>query len=235
MHAAFNTLRAKLPQTAPGTAYLWIECALLYGLLPVLLIHLQLHGGIPFLHILLGMTALTILLALFDPRVQFSQPPPRPPAGPHLRRILLRFLTAALLLSLFTLLLYPGLLFRLPRERTGLWLLILLLYPLLSVLPQHFLFRTFFLQRYRPLFGDGRLMLIVNALLFGWAHAFFLNPLAPLLSLIAGLLFADTWQRTRSLRLTCLEHALYGQLIFTTGLGWFFYNGSAQAIQTLVD
>jgi len=235
MSAAFQALRARLPQTPPGNVCLGIECALLFGLMPALLIHLQLHGGIPFLHILLGMTGLTVLLALFDPRVLFRQPHPRPPAGPHLRRILLRVTAAALLLSLFTFLMYPDLLYRLPRERTGLWLLILLLYPLLSVLPQHFLYRTFFLQRYQPLFGQGRLMRCVNALLFAWAHAFFLNPLAPLLTLIAGYLFADTWQRTRSFRLTCLEHALYGQLLFTTGLGWFFYNGSAQAIQTLID
>lgn len=235
MHVTLQQLRAKHARRSPGTAYLGIECALLFGLLPALLILLQRRGGIPFFPILLGITALTALLAFFDPRIAFTQPSPRPPAAPHLRRILLRVLSAALLLSLYTHLRHPALLLHLPRERTGLWLLILLLYPLLSVLPQHVLFRTFFLQRYPPLFGNGKFMRSINALLFGWAHAFFLNPLAPILSLIAGYLLADTWQRSRSLRLTCLEHALYGQIIFTTGLGWFFYNGSAQAIQTLID
>lgn len=229
-----HSLRAGLPRFAPGKTYLAAECILLYALLPALLIHLQLRGGMPFLPILLGLTALTGILALFDPRIAL-QSPPRPPLRPHLHRILLRIPAAALLLTLLVWRINAALLFRLPRERPGLWLLILLLYPLFSVLPQHFLFRTFFLQRYRPLFGQGPLLLWVNALLFGWAHAFFLNPIAPLLSMIAGLLFADTWLRTRSLRLTCLEHALYGHLIFTTGLGWFFYNGTARALQALID
>ena len=233
MSAAFDLLRARLPRHSPGRVFLAAECLLLFGVLPAGLIFLQLHGGLPFFPILLGMTGLTFLLALFDPRIRFRQS--TPPLRPHLKRILLRAAAAGLLLILLTLLMEPGLLFRLPRERTGLWLLILLLYPLLSVLPQHFIFRTFFLQRYPPLFGNGRGLIAANALLFSWAHAFFLNPLAPLLTLIAGLLFAGTWQQTRSLRLTCLEHALYGQLLFTSGLGWFFYNGSAQAVQTLID
>jgi hypothetical protein len=109
-------------------------------------------------------------------------------------------------------------------------MLVMMLYPLLSVVPQEFLFRIYFMQRYRPLFGEGALMLWVNALVFGWAHIFFLNPIAPLLSVIAGLLLADTWRRTRSLRAVWLEHALYGQIVFTCGLGWFFFHGSVRAV-----
>jgi hypothetical protein len=42
-----------------------------------------------------------------------------------------------------------------------------------------------------------------------------------------GLLFARDYARHRSLSLTCLEHSLYGCLIFTIGLGRFFYTGAA--------
>ncbi len=43
-----------------------------------------------------------------------------------------------------------------------------------------------------------------------------------------GWLFADTYRQSRSLWLVCLEHALYGDLIFTIGLGTFFYHGAVR-------
>jgi membrane protease YdiL (CAAX protease family) len=46
------------------------------------------------------------------------------------------------------------------------------------------------------------------------------------LCLIGGLLFALTYQHSGSLLLTCLDHALFGNFIFTVGLGQFFYHGS---------
>lgn len=224
----------RLPQFAPPKPLLALEFTLLYLLLPALLLHLQRRGPIPFLPILLGLSLLTLLLALTDPSVRLHTPRTAPIAKAHLPRILRRAAAAALLLTLLTLLLTPQTLLILPRTRPALWLLILLLYPLLSVLPQHLLFRLYFLQRYPALFGNGIPLLLVNALCFGWAHAFFLNPLAPLLTAPAGLLFATTWLRTRNTPLTCLEHALYGQLLFTLGLGTYFYSGTARAVQTLL-
>ena len=41
-------------------------------------------------------------------------------------------------------------------------------------------------------------------------------------------MFATTYQRYRSLALVCLEHAIYGCLIFTLGLGWYFYGAAWQ-------
>ena len=70
-------------------------------------------------------------------------------------------------------------------------------------------------------------MIVINALLFGWAHMLYGNWLAIVLSGIGGALFMDTYLRTRSVRLVCIEHALYGNLIFTIGLGEYFYSGWA--------
>jgi uncharacterized protein len=47
------------------------------------------------------------------------------------------------------------------------------------------------------------------------------------MTLIGGVLFANDYSRHRSLTLTCFEHSLYGCLIFTVGLGRFFYTGAA--------
>ena len=172
-------------------------------------------------------------LGALDGNVRFRFPGSAAKARAFLPVVGLRVLGIAGFLFLLTWGFRPDLLFRLPRERLFLWWMILLLYPFLSVFPQMYIFRVFFLQRYRPLFGEGRGMLWVNALFFAWSHAFMLNWIAPLLSVVAGYLLADTWQRTRHWRLSWGEHALYGQIVFTVGLGLYFYNGSARALETL--
>ena len=144
----------------------------------------------------------------------------------QLRKIIKRFLVNALLLIGLLLLCYPEHLFDLPRNMTLLWLLIIVLYPLFSVYPQELLYRTFFLRRYRSLFKNQRYVVLLNALLFGWMHIVFHNVLAVVFTFIGALLFADTYRNTRSLRLTCLEHAMYGNLLFTLGYGQAFLFGS---------
>jgi membrane protease YdiL (CAAX protease family) len=96
---------------------------------------------------------------------------------------------------------------------------------LLSVYPQELLYRAFFVRRYRHLFPRKEFLLLASALVFAWMHLIFRNPFAVVLTLVGGLFFTHTYIRTRSLRLVCLEHALYGNLIFTIGLGEFFTQG----------
>lgn len=107
------------------------------------------------------------------------------------------------------------------------WLLIMVLYPVLSVWPQEVLYRAFLFARYRSLFRSDTGIIIASALAFGFAHVIFLNWIAIGMTTVGGLLFARDYARHRSLRLTCLEHSLYGCLIFTVGLGRFFYTGAA--------
>jgi hypothetical protein len=121
----------------------------------------------------------------------------------------------------------PSHLFDLPRRQPWLWLAVMVFYPLVSVYPQELVFRAFILERYRPVFGDGRVMAGASAVAFGFVHIIFGNLLAVGLSLVGGWLFARRYQRTRSLLATSVEHALYGQLIFTIGLGTYFYHGTA--------
>lgn len=214
----------------PGKRFLSLECALLFGCIPGGLLWLELYKDVPFFPVLFGFLALTLLLGWSDPDLTFT--PATTPVP--LRKLALRLAAAALGLTAITVLFYPDLLFRLPRERPKIWIMVLLLYPVLSVAPQEYLFRTYFMQRYRPLFGEGSGMIWMNALAFGWAHAFFLNWMAPLLSILAGYLLARTWQQSKSFKGVCLEHAVYGQIVFTCGLGWFFYQGSTRAVQNFI-
>lgn len=102
----------------------------------------------------------------------------------------------------------------------------MLLYPLLSVPVQELAYRTFFFHRYGPLFGTGRASLILtNGILFGFAHIVFGNTVAIFGSMVIGALLAYRYEATRSLWAVWLEHTLWGWLVFTVGLGHFFFTG----------
>lgn len=121
----------------------------------------------------------------------------------------------------------PGRFLSFPLYNTRMWLLVMLFYPLLSVLPQELAFRSFFFHRYGQLFGD-RLWLLaaVNGALFGFAHIIYGGAVSIVLSGALGVLLAWRYAQTRSLRAIWLEHALYGQMIFTVGLGRYFFTGA---------
>lgn len=122
--------------------------------------------------------------------------------------------------------LYPPGFLSFPRRVPRLWLTIMVLYPIMSVLAQEFVYRTFFFHRYGPLFGDRRWAAIAtNAALFGFGHIIFENWIAVVGTFLAGLLFAYRYDMTRSLWAVWLEHSLYGCLIFTVGLGRYFFTG----------
>ena len=105
------------------------------------------------------------------------------------------------------------------RNDRVLWVSICLFYSVVSVLPQEFVYRSFFFSRYESLFRNPNTMVFVNAVLFSFAHIILKSPLVLLLSLIAGVLFAVTYLKTKSLLLTSSEHALYGCWLFTVGMG----------------
>jgi membrane protease YdiL (CAAX protease family) len=145
---------------------------------------------------------------------------------PFLRNILIRDAVCLVGLGAAVYLLAPQFLFSLIRRSPGLWALIFLLYPLLSVYPQELLYRAFFFHRYQPLFGNGWGMLLASGLAFGFVHIIFRNWLAVGLCVIGGLLFSLTYQTSGSFLLACLDHAIFGNFLFTIGLGQFFYHGS---------
>lgn len=122
----------------------------------------------------------------------------------------------------------PHRLFDLPRTSPLLWALIVVLYPLVSVYPQELLFRAFLLYRYAPVFGTGWRATAASAVAFGFAHLLFRNVISVALTLVGGWLFARRYQRTRSLVTVSVEHALYGVLAFTVGLGALFYHGAVR-------
>jgi membrane protease YdiL (CAAX protease family) len=143
--------------------------------------------------------------------------------------ILLLFVPVAAAMALVVWRFLPARFFGLLRHHTLFWVVVMLLYPVLSVYPQSLIYRAFFFQRYRPLFGDGRRGLVAAGLVFAFMHIIFRNYWAVGLTLVAGLVFAWRYQRTQSLLVSSIEHALYGCYVFIVGLGALFYHGAGRA------
>lgn len=117
-------------------------------------------------------------------------------------------------------------LFDLPRRDPGLWLAIMLAYPVFSVYPQEIIYRVFLMHRYGPVFPGRWMMIAASAAAFGYGHVIFQNGLAVAMTLVGGVLFAWRYDRSRSVAAVWVEHAIWGCLIFTVGLGRFFYLGA---------
>lgn len=145
----------------------------------------------------------------------------------ELVNILKRFAVLGPLLGLFTWLFYPELLFFILKTHPLLWLMIMVLYPLFSALAQEVLFRAFFAYRYADLIRNEQLFILFNALLFAYVHSLFGNLIAVVFSFLGAVMFMHTYLRSRSLLSSTFEHALYGNLIFTLGIGQFFYHGAS--------
>ena len=141
-------------------------------------------------------------------------------------KIILRWMFASFLLFLITFYFFNDKFLMIQNNRPEILWKIMILYPIFSALPQEFIFCKFFFYRYKSIFKSDNNLVIFSALFFSITHILFLNFIAPILSFIGGLLFANTYNKHRSLLLVSIEHGLYGNTLFFIGLGWYFWGGS---------
>lgn len=135
------------------------------------------------------------------------------------KRTLLQLVGIAILTSIYVLIFDSKNLFVMPINKPLVWVVILFIYSFFSVYPQELIYRTFFFQRYKNLFKNETIFILVNAALFSLAHLFFRNTLVMILTFIGGILFALTFKKTKSTLLVSIEHAIYGCWLFTVGMG----------------
>ena len=135
------------------------------------------------------------------------------------RRIAITFTVVVMVTTIFVWNEDPELLFFVPRNKPGLFVFILFVYTFLSVWPQEIIYRTFFFERYQLLFQNKTLFIFINAVVFSLAHLFFKNTLVLVLTFIGGILFGFTYLKYRSTTAVSIEHALYGNWLFTVGMG----------------
>jgi uncharacterized protein len=144
----------------------------------------------------------------------------------NLKPVLIRWVICSTLMLVFIWIYDPDRMFGMLRRNPAFVPWLMILYPALSALPQEFIFCTFFFERYAVFFKTDKARITASAIVFAYAHILFINPVAPVLSFVGGLIFAGTFAKTRSLALVTIEHGLYGNVLFLTGLGWYFWHGA---------
>lgn len=196
--------------------YLASELLLLFVLLPISLVF-SYSFILKAIFILLGFIYIAVVLIRFEKisfktsiRIEWSR---------FWKRIGLLFLGIILITSLYVFLMDANKLFCVIINKPLMWISIFGVYTLLSVWPQEIVYRTFFFARYEALFQNKKLLIFVNAILFSLAHLFFKNTLVIVLTFIGGLFFSYTYYKSKSTLLVSVEHALYGNWLFTVGMG----------------
>ena len=122
----------------------------------------------------------------------------------------------------YILLVNKDLLFIFPKTNFKLWLIVIFIYPFLSVIPQEIVYRVFFFQRYFPKINSIYFAMALNLIVFSYGHIVFNNLHAILITAIVSPIFAYAYLKKSFL--TCVVlHSLGGQIIFTLGLGKYFY------------
>ncbi|HKJ41258.1 MAG TPA: CPBP family intramembrane glutamic endopeptidase, partial [Sunxiuqinia sp.] len=96
-------------------------------------------------------------------------------------------------------------------------------YPIFSASTQEMIYRTFLFHRYEKLFGSGIPIIMASAVTFSFAHIFFFHPLSMILTFLLGIYLGYLYYQKRSVVFVALLHGLYGNMIFTVGLGEYFW------------
>lgn len=202
------------------SAWLWVECVVIYVICPFVFAHPVFHRlKLPALYALLAI-ALTLAhrtTGTWRPLLQLGT------VRSWLPHILWRGILAAVVILAVAWWLGPEHILRFPRTRPLIWCLVMLLYPILSAYPQELIYRSCFYVRYAQLFPSPRAMIIASSIAFAWLHIVFWNLPSLVLSFLGGVLLSHTYWRTRSTLAVSIEHAVYGCLVFTLGVGRYFY------------
>jgi membrane protease YdiL (CAAX protease family) len=230
-----------MARTPSLLARLWLilEMALLFGAAPVLMYWLV-HGEripllsayippgtkIPIFVALLPVLFIAAFMLLIDPSFRLRDELRRGIGWRNALSIVVIFLIVGGAATWWIRTYHPSWFLEFPTNRPDTYMRIMLGYPLFSVMAQELLYRSFFFHRYGPLFGSHAwLIVIVNGLLFGYAHIVMDSAFAVVATTLGGLVLAARYAVTRSFWAVFLEHTLWGWLIFTIGLGRYFFTG----------
>ncbi|MGE0024580.1 MAG: CPBP family intramembrane glutamic endopeptidase [Hyphomicrobium sp.] len=223
----------------PGYLWRWVEMALLFGFAPIVMMWLV-HGDripivsdyipagtkIPIFVALLPVLFIAAFLLVIDPTFRLRDELRRGIGARNLLTIVMVFLIAGSAAVLWIKAHHPGWFLEFPTNRPETYTRIMIAYPIFSVAAQELLYRSFFFHRYGPLFGTHvGLIVIANGLLFGFAHIVMGSVFAVAATALGGMILAARYAVTRSFWAVFLEHTLWGWLIFTIGLGRYFFTG----------
>jgi membrane protease YdiL (CAAX protease family) len=200
--------------------------ALLYVAAPFSVDQAVHREGVPVFIALLPVLAVILMFLSVDRRFSLRRELTRGFSLRQLFYILLTFAVGGGIVATYVAQYHPELFLEFPRNRPETYTRIMLLYPLMSVLVQELVYRTFFFHRYGLLLGKWWwAAILLNGVLFGLGHIVIGTPLAIYGTMATGALFAWRYAMTRSFWAVFIEHTLWGALVFTVGLGRYFFTG----------
>jgi hypothetical protein len=207
-------------------ALLVVEMALIYVGAPFA-VSMAVHDfRMPVFIALLPVLGIIVICLLADPTFSIRRELTRGFGLTTLLSIVAVFAVAGGAVAYYVAELHPNWFMEFPRNRPETYKKIMLLYPAMSVVVQELVYRTFFFHRYGALFGRAWwLAIVLNGVLFGIGHIVIGTELAVYGTMATGALFAYRYATTRSFWAVFIEHTLWGALVFTVGLGRFFFAG----------
>ena len=200
----------------------WFEYFSLFWLIPVLLYVFREQTApliIPFI-VLVALLCSCILWR--DEKLQKQWQRAKNMKRKHLRPLWQTFAILGLLIAAFTYIYTPDTFLDFPLNHTISWLAIIVVYPLLSVIPQEVIFRIYFFHRFKNLFASKLSCAWLSSISFGFAHLIYGNWIAVVFSFFGGLIFSYRFIQTKSIAVVMIEHTMWGLFLFTIGLGSFF-------------
>jgi membrane protease YdiL (CAAX protease family) len=203
-----------------------VECLVIFFLIPALLYFFRRQLAFMVVPLVLPLAGLCAYLLIRDAEFDTGRLYRTRGLWAQVKLIMLLLAGAGIVITGLTYLLAPELFLALPLAKPHIWIFVMLLYPILAAYPQEIIFRGFFFHRYRKLFPNPVIMVLVSSISFGLAHIFYGNWLGPVLSGIGGVLFGYRYLKSDTVVAAGLEHGLWGDFLFTIGLGWYFYSGS---------
>ncbi|WP_299359005.1 CPBP family intramembrane glutamic endopeptidase [uncultured Paracoccus sp.] len=120
---------------------------------------------------------------------------------------------------------HPGFVPDFSPQRLRFLPLLWLLYPFFSALPQELIFRVLFFHRYAPLFPSMRAARLTNAGIFALAHLMYWSSVVAVMTFVGGWIFADVYLK-RGFPAAWVLHAIAGNVLFTVGMGAYFWSGN---------
>ncbi|MEM7056925.1 MAG: CPBP family intramembrane glutamic endopeptidase [Pseudomonadota bacterium] len=207
----------------PSRIQLWAEFAALFIGVPLLMV--AFFGQYSLFSIVWVLAGVALILLILTSGWSWSSLLKGPVLG-EWKLILIFALGTAAVCTAFVFTLVPDRFLDMPQNRTALWIIIMTAYPLLSALPQELIYRSLFFERYGDLFPNAQMAIIANGLAFGIGHLFYMNTVTIAMTAIGGAVMGWAYMRGRSMLLAWVLHAIAGNLIFTLGLGLFFYHGA---------
>lgn len=227
MMSSIDSIVPDEPSVRASNARLWVEFTALFIGVPILMAVFfeEIQRNRALFGTVWALAVIAALLLWRTPGWSFSKLRTGPVLG-EWRIILAFWVLTASTCAAFVFAIDPDRFLIIVKHRPELWIMIMIAYPILSAWPQELIFRSLFFERYQGLFASTSVLLLANGFVFGFAHLFYMNWITISMTAVGGMFMGWAYLRHRSMTLAWVLHSLAGQLIFTVGLGHYFYSGN---------